>query len=184
MNTTQTIEQVRPFYDDTRLPFEAGCAETTQLGQWVFEAVNGVEDGRLKPAGFACAVPPRALLGLIVYCYAAGIYASRDVESRLHRHDGIARLLCGPELLDRQTIRRFRRDNAAAVVWCLGRTLARTVGSALRGEGQSRTTSKDRYGAISGCVLDTGALATAEALAEARRRVERAVFLDSVALDE
>jgi hypothetical protein len=144
----------------------------------VFEVASAVDASLLKPAGFACPFRPSALLALIVYCYAAGIYASREIESRLHRHDGITRLLCGPELLDRQVIRRFRRDNAAMIVWCLSRTLAPAFGSGRDAGNLPPVSGNDRPGPMTGTVLTTEAPATAEA----RRRVERAVFLDSLDL--
>ncbi len=182
MNATQIIEQVRPSNEDKPLRFAAPCAEATLLGQWVFEAASGVEDSRLRPAGFACPVQPRALLALITYCYAAGIYASRDVESRLHRHDGITRLLCGPELLDRQTIRRFRRDNFSAVVCCLSRTLAAAFGQLERGNNGIPSWPENLQPTHRNHALRISSEETI--VAEARRRVEWAVFLDSMALDE
>jgi transposase len=52
--------------------------------------------------------PPRLLLGLLIYCYATGVFASRQIERATHEHVAV-RLLCADTHPDHDTICTFRR---------------------------------------------------------------------------
>lgn len=54
--------------------------------------------------------PPRMMLGLLIYSYATGIFASRQVERATHENVAV-RLLCADTHPDHDTICRFRRAN-------------------------------------------------------------------------
>ncbi len=56
---------------------------------------------------------PRMMLGLLVYCYASGIFSSRRIEQATYRNVSV-RFIAANNHLDHDTIAKFRRDNAAA----------------------------------------------------------------------
>lgn len=56
--------------------------------------------------------PPRMLLGLLLYCYATGVFGSRRIEQATY--DSVpVRMLCGDTHPDHDTICTFRRENKA-----------------------------------------------------------------------
>ena len=56
--------------------------------------------------------PPRMLLGLLLYCYATGVFSSRRIEQATW--DSVpVRLICGDTHPDHDTICTFRRENRA-----------------------------------------------------------------------
>ena len=56
---------------------------------------------------------PRMMLGLLVYCYASGIFSSRRIEQATYRNVSV-RFIAANSHPDHDTIAKFRRDNAAA----------------------------------------------------------------------
>jgi transposase len=56
--------------------------------------------------------PPRLLLGLLIYSYATGIFASRQIERATYEHVAV-RLLCADTHPDHDTICTFRRTHRA-----------------------------------------------------------------------
>lgn len=56
--------------------------------------------------------PPRMLLSLLIYCYAAGIFSSRQIERATYDHVP-ARLISADTHPDHDTICTFRRENKA-----------------------------------------------------------------------
>jgi transposase len=56
---------------------------------------------------------PRMMLGLLVYCYASGIFSSRRIEQASYRNVSV-RFIAANTHPDHDTIAKFRRDNAAA----------------------------------------------------------------------
>jgi len=56
---------------------------------------------------------PRMMLGLLVYCYASGIFSSRKIEQSSYRNVSV-RFIAANSHPDHDTIAKFRRDNAAA----------------------------------------------------------------------
>jgi transposase len=65
---------------------------------------------------------PRALLAVITYCYASEIYSSTDIEDLMLR-DANFRAICGNQIPDANTLRRFRRYNREAIEMCLASVL-------------------------------------------------------------
>jgi transposase len=58
--------------------------------------------------------PPKMMLGLLIYCYANGIFSSRRIERATYR-DVAVRYLTGDTHPDHDTICTFRRENFEAV---------------------------------------------------------------------
>jgi len=56
---------------------------------------------------------PRMMLGLLVYCYASGIFSSRKIEQATYRNVSV-RFIAANTHPDHDTIAKFRRENAAA----------------------------------------------------------------------
>jgi transposase len=56
---------------------------------------------------------PRMMLGLLVYCYANGIFSSRKIEQASYRNVSV-RFIAANSHPDHDTIAKFRRDNGAA----------------------------------------------------------------------
>ena len=61
---------------------------------------------------------PRALLAVVTFCYASEIYSSEDIEDLMLR-DVNFRTVCGNQVPDARTVRRFRRYNREAIEMCL-----------------------------------------------------------------
>lgn len=58
--------------------------------------------------------PPHMMLGLLIYCYANGIFSSRKIERASYR-DVAVRYLTGNTHPDHDTICKFRRENLGAI---------------------------------------------------------------------
>jgi transposase len=56
--------------------------------------------------------PPAMMLGLLIYCYANGIFSSRQIERATYQHLSV-RYLAANTHPDHDTIAKFRRDNGA-----------------------------------------------------------------------
>jgi len=117
MTIAEPTQLQRRFTDEKQLRFPSVCIENTSLCDLVLAVVRQFDTRQLVPvaaaaAGIAC--QSRVLLGLLTYCYASGIFSSRDIEARV-RLDPILILLCGRELPDWHRIRHFRRYNHEAI---------------------------------------------------------------------
>jgi hypothetical protein len=75
----------------------------------------------LEPAG------SQALLRVLTYCYASGVYASTEIEAALNV-DPILLYLAEGQRHGSQEFRQFRRRNLQAVQRCLARTLEMSWG--------------------------------------------------------
>jgi transposase len=96
------------------------------LRQWVPEddlvhfVVNAVETMSLpalrvnERGSGSKQYPPRMMLGLLVYCYANGVFGSRRIEGATYRSVAV-RYLTGDTHPDHDTICAFRRENGEAV---------------------------------------------------------------------
>ena len=96
------------------------------LRQWVPEddlvhfVVNAVETMRLpalrvnERGSGSKQYPPRMMLGLLIYCYANGVFGSRRIERATYR-DVAVRYLTGDTHPDHDTICAFRRENGQVV---------------------------------------------------------------------
>ena len=126
-------------------------------------------------------VPARAfrgamLLTLLSYCYARGVYGSRDIEL-FSQQDRQALYICSNNVPDWNVIRRFRRAHARTVQRCLGEMVANiTTGRT----GDSIETNRT-YALAS---FNRWSDPRNEAFLEAGRRVANAVKVDSMAMDE
>lgn len=66
--------------------------------------------------------PPHMMLGLLIYCYANGIFSSRRIERATYR-DVAVRYLTADTHPDHDTIAKFRRENFDAVAACFVKVL-------------------------------------------------------------
>lgn len=57
---------------------------------------------------------PRLMLALLIYCYASGIFSSRQIERATYRNVSV-RFIAANSHPDHDTIAKFRRDNATAI---------------------------------------------------------------------
>lgn len=57
---------------------------------------------------------PRLMLALLIYCYASGIFSSRQIERATYRNVSV-RFIGANSHPDHDTIAKFRRDNATAI---------------------------------------------------------------------
>jgi len=99
------------------------------LRDWVAEddlvhfVINAVE--RLPLSTFAvnskgcgdAQYPPHAMLALVIYCYANGVFSSRRIERATHR-DVAVRYLMANHHPDHDSICAFRRNNLEAIARC------------------------------------------------------------------
>lgn len=58
--------------------------------------------------------PPGMMLGLLIYCYAQGVFSSRQIERATYQNVSV-RYLAGNTHPDHDTIAKFRRENAALI---------------------------------------------------------------------
>jgi transposase len=85
------------------------------LVHFVMDAVDllDVSEASVNQRGTGSAqYPPRLLLGLLVYCYATGLFSSRQIERATYENVAV-RLLCADTHPDHDTLCTFRRQNGA-----------------------------------------------------------------------
>lgn len=87
------------------------------LAHFILEAIEGL------PTGAACVnargsgseqSPPAMMMGILLYCYAQGIFSSRRIEAATYAHVSV-RYLAGNTHPDHDTIATFRRVNRELV---------------------------------------------------------------------
>src|SRR5271154_2322240 len=85
------------------------------LAHFILDAVEGMDLRQVKvnARGTGDAqYPPRMMLGLLLYCYATGVFSSRRIEQA--SYDSVpVRMICGDTHPDHDTICTFRRENKA-----------------------------------------------------------------------
>ena len=75
------------------------------------DAVQALDSAKVNAAGQGMQnLRPQMILTLLSFCYAARIYASRDIEWAIRR-DQTVRYICARTFPGWQAIRRFRRSN-------------------------------------------------------------------------
>ncbi len=87
------------------------------LARFVVEAVRQLPVGgfHINQSGSGDAqYPPHMMLGLLIYCYANGIFSSRRIERATHRDLGV-RYVAANSHPDHDTICSFRRKNFEAI---------------------------------------------------------------------
>jgi hypothetical protein len=179
---------------------------TNTLGGVVLQVVRQVDEReirRVAALNAGLAYRPLTLLALVTYCYATEIYGSADIES-LMRRDATFRAQCGNEFPDWRAIRRFRRENREAIHRSLVETFRRLIRvCSLGGDGEPRDgrfagpvgpnrrpTCRDvgsRTEPNGPCAnwpagnaeIDEQALSD-----EARRRIEIAMWMDQMAIED
>jgi hypothetical protein len=67
-------------------------------------------------------VPPESMLGVVSYCYAKGIYGSKEIGRKMAQ-DPVFRAACKNEVPRPEDIRRFRRLNRDAILKTLEKVL-------------------------------------------------------------
>jgi transposase len=78
-------------------------------------AVLDVSAARLNQRGTGDEqYPPSMMLGLLIYCYAQGIFSSRQIERATHQNISV-RYLAGNTHPDHDTVAKFRRENAVLI---------------------------------------------------------------------
>ena len=112
---TNTRQQTTSFPDDLR-----SIVGERRLIELALEAAQIVGEALPRPEGTLQDQPsPRMLLTLLTYCYAAGIYASEDIEWACES-DAAARYICAKTWPEQDALRCFRRANRPWIEACLG----------------------------------------------------------------
>jgi len=87
------------------------------LAHFIVEAVEGLDTGSaaINQRGSGSEqFPPAMMMGLLLYCYAQGIFSSRRIEAATYSHLSV-RYLAGNTHPDHDTIATFRRVNKELV---------------------------------------------------------------------
>jgi hypothetical protein len=151
--------------------------ERKVLAELVLDAVRHVGPDELNPPVTAESSPafqPRAMLAMLTYCYANGVYGSYDIEQMMY-DDAAFRALCGRDYPDSRRLRRFRRHNHAVLKRTLEETLRGAWGlthiAAVNGAGKQSSNG----------LMD---VATLDWIAqEAQHRMEQAMFIDQMSIE-
>ena len=174
-------KKVAPRSGDTQLYGSLNAwMEKKPLASVVLEAVQRVDEKILNPVAWpqaGIAFRARMLLAVVTYCYAAGVYGSEDIEA-LMRKDATFRFLCGNEFPGWRVIQRFRRYNRATIQRCLE--------DVLRGANETKQHGSDpqsRTQSLGDCDRREG-WSQKQFCDEAEKRIERAMWMDSVALED
>ena len=176
MTTEETREEARAreTADARRNGGAARGLDRKVLADLVLEAVRHIGTEELNPPVTAEASPafqPRAMLAMLTYCYANGVYGSEDVE-RMMYEDTAFRAVCGMDYPDHRRLRRFRRRNHGPI--------QRTLEETLRGAWGLN----DNAGANDGQAKSSNGLFDAASedwiAREARNRIEKAMFIDQM----
>jgi transposase len=147
-----------------------------ELAEVVLEAVRMLDDGELNPPLSPATAPafrPRVMLAMLTYCYAIGVYSSKDVEEMMYV-DAPFRALCGMEYPDWKRLKRFRRDNHPALERTLEETFSRIW---ILHETPSQTRADEPSNGHSSNGLREPAR-QGWFLIEAQSRIEQAMFID------
>jgi hypothetical protein len=108
------------------------AAATLTPAQAVQVAARAIVRNLLSPVcapDAGVAFQPRSMLAVLTYCYASEVYCSGDIEDFM-RCDASIRQLCGNEVPDADTLRRFRRHNREAIEHCLYEVLRQVADQA------------------------------------------------------
>ncbi len=154
------------------------------LVKLALEAVQTVEWPDPAPEHASASDPtlPRPLMmTVLIYCYAAGMLGSRDIESRVH-HDQPLRYLCRSAVPGWNTLRIFRRHHVRLVTRCL-ETLLELVWEWTKSNGCRVGTIDPDY-QKSSCIQVEPLSSEPDFAREAEQRVARAIHADSMAMDD
>ena len=179
MTTHEAREPARQTAETRRTGGEARGLDRKVLADLVLEAVRHIGTEELNPpvtTETSPAFQPRAMLAMLTYCYANGVYGSEDVEQMMYE-DTAFRALCGMDYPDHRRLRRFRRYNHGPIQKTLEETL-RGAWSLNRdaGPGDGIAKPESSNGLLDAAGQDWIAL-------EARNRIEKAMFIDHMATE-
>lgn len=150
----------------------------------ILDAVQKVEGERLDFKGFASSDGTRfqapMLLTLLTYCYATGVYGSKDIELNIGR-DPMTRYLCAHTYPDMDILRSFRRWNRNTLRDCLAAVLKRAW--ELRFSGEEDEPGKDLQHISDSIARPMGPVDRPNFTRDAEERIARAVRSDSMWLD-
>jgi len=157
--------------------------DNKDLADLVLETVRLVDEGELNPPAASASAPafrPRVMLAMLTYCYAIGVYGSEDVEQMM-REDASLRALCGMDFPDWRRLKRFRRQNHAMLQRALEETFRGAWSLSCRAP---QAASAHRGGRVAEARNDLPDAASADWIAaEAAARIERAMFIDLMAIE-
>jgi len=123
---------------------------------------------------------PAAMLTLLTYCYATGVFASADIELSMP-HDQMIRYLCGKNYLNVPKLREFRRHGRARIKECLATVLRRVWELRFCDEDACPIAAPAYPGMSFGQWLNMRP--TPDFAVEAEQRIVLAVRADSMAMD-
>src|SRR5262245_28518614 len=118
LETIPPVGEQRRFCLPPDLRDWAGSKRLVDLVLDVVLATGRQEQRPVDPNQAGARFHPFTLLALLTYSYASGICASDQIESAVP-WDAAFKCLCGNRYPDRDTLRRFRRDNRASIEGCL-----------------------------------------------------------------
>ena len=147
-----------------RVTGTSAAREPQTLTQAVQSFVRDTAEDSLRPIAAPTAGrawQPPVLLALLANCYAREIFGSVEIE-RLMQRDADFRQLCGQEFPEARSLRRFRRENRSILESCLGAALRFLDGQRPPGR---------------------PSLSEAKLVAETKRRLEMAMFMDSMDIE-
>lgn len=172
-----------PRVDDTQLFRKPeAAARVNSLTAAVLQAVETIPQSCLQPVSAAngIAYRPKTLLALLTYAYSLGIYASSDVEAMM-RADSNFRRLCAGEFPRWKVLRRFRKMNTDAVRACVEVTLKNYLKSD-RNQGVYFGVVRSEWMRLGDRQCESWD--DVQIAAEANDRLERAIWMDSMAMDD
>lgn len=147
------------------------------MADLVLKAVRQIGPEQLNPPT-TCesgpALQPRAMLAMLTYCYVNEVYGSYDIEQMMYE-DTAFRTLCGLDYPDSRRLRRFRRYNREVLQRTLEETL-RGVWSLNHGAATNGVAKQSSPG-------PNGAVAPDWFVQEAENRLEKAMFIDHMSID-
>ena len=155
----------KPLPSPLPLDLSSWCS-TQELVRLVLESVQNTPLRGSTHLELFQGFQPRMLLTLLTYCYATGVYSSQEIEIEIGRNSTV-RYLCARSMPDWNVIREFRRVQKEAIT----ASLVQVFSGAFNLDGTEKNQPMES--------------ATLQFLIqEAQRRVSRAIFLDSVSMDD
>src|SRR6266498_2405152 len=123
-----TSAQAKPVWEGLILPDDLSVyIGKKTLVKLILDAIAGLNArtaGREAGANGNPEFQPVMMLTLLTYCYAAGMYASTDIELNM-QHDRMIRYLCAKNNLNLPALREFRRYSRDRIKECLATVLRR-----------------------------------------------------------
>jgi len=177
MTTIEARERARRAETAASTNSQSKELDRQTLADLVLQAVRRVSTQELNPpltAESSPAFQPRAMLAMLTYCYVNGVYGSYDIEQMMYE-DAAFRALCGRDYPDSRGLRRFRRYNHAVLKRTLEETL-RGAWSLNLNAATNGTAKQSSNGLIDAAANDRIAQ-------EAQHRLEKAMFIDHMSIE-